>query len=111
VFASRDGGRRLDHRGEIGGQPAALVGEGPNELNVALHDGTIKQALSRLEERDAGRDEDREHDGEAGELLAAYRAEEEGDPERYRGERITDVVDQVGEERDRAGEDEDAGLD
>jgi photosystem II stability/assembly factor-like uncharacterized protein len=44
VFASRDGGRRLDHRGEIGGQPAALAAEGPNELYVALHDGTIKRS-------------------------------------------------------------------
>jgi photosystem II stability/assembly factor-like uncharacterized protein len=44
VFASRDGGRRLDHRAEIGGQPAALVAEGPNELYVALHDGTIKRS-------------------------------------------------------------------
>jgi photosystem II stability/assembly factor-like uncharacterized protein len=47
VFASRDGGRRLDHRGEIGGQPAALVAEGPNELYVALHDGTIKRSSDR----------------------------------------------------------------
>jgi hypothetical protein len=44
VFASRDGGRRLEHRGEVGGQPAALVAEGPNELYVALHDGTIKRS-------------------------------------------------------------------
>jgi hypothetical protein len=44
VFASRDGGRRLEHQGEIGGQPAALVAEGPRELYVALHDGTIKRS-------------------------------------------------------------------
>jgi hypothetical protein len=44
VFASRDGGRRLEGRGEIGGQPAALVAEGPEELYVALHDGTIKRS-------------------------------------------------------------------
>jgi hypothetical protein len=44
VFASRDGGRRLEHRGEVGGQPAALVSEGPTELYVALHDGTIKRS-------------------------------------------------------------------
>lgn len=44
VFASRDGGRRLEHRGEIGGQPAALVAEGQRELYVALHDGTIKHS-------------------------------------------------------------------
>jgi hypothetical protein len=30
--------------GEIGGQPAALVAEGPNDLYVALHDGTIKRS-------------------------------------------------------------------
>jgi hypothetical protein len=45
VFASRDGGRRLTHQGEIGGQPAALVAEGPRELYVALHDGTIKRSI------------------------------------------------------------------
>jgi hypothetical protein len=44
VFASRDGGRRLEHQGEIGGQPAALVAEGPRELYVALHDGTITRS-------------------------------------------------------------------
>jgi hypothetical protein len=44
MFASDDGGRRLEHRGRIGGQPAAIVAEGPNELYVALHDGTIKRS-------------------------------------------------------------------
>jgi hypothetical protein len=44
VFASRDGGRRLEHRGEIGGQPAALLAQSANELYVALHDGTIKRS-------------------------------------------------------------------
>jgi hypothetical protein len=44
VFASPDGGRRLEHRGEIGGSPAALLARGPAELYVALHDGTIKRS-------------------------------------------------------------------
>jgi hypothetical protein len=44
VFASQDGGRRLEQRGHIGGQPGALVAEGPNELYVALHDGTIMRS-------------------------------------------------------------------
>jgi photosystem II stability/assembly factor-like uncharacterized protein len=44
VFRSPDGGRQLDYRGEIGGQPAALVAEGAGELYVALHDGTIKRS-------------------------------------------------------------------
>ena len=45
VFASRDGGRSLEGRGEIGGQPAALLAAGPGELYVALHDGTIKRSV------------------------------------------------------------------
>jgi hypothetical protein len=44
VFRSPDGGRRLEHRGEIGGQPAALVAEGADDLYVALHDGAIKRS-------------------------------------------------------------------
>jgi hypothetical protein len=44
VFASPDGGRLLEHRGESGGQPAALLAEDANELYVALHDGTIKRS-------------------------------------------------------------------
>ena len=44
VFVSRDGGRRLEHRGEIGGQPAALLAQSAHELYAALHDGTIKRS-------------------------------------------------------------------
>lgn len=43
VFRSADAGRQLDHRGQIGGQPAALLAHGPEGLYVALHDGTIEQ--------------------------------------------------------------------
>ena len=41
---SADGGRTLTARGEIGGQPAALLAVGEDELYVALHDGTIKRS-------------------------------------------------------------------
>jgi hypothetical protein len=44
VFLSADGGSRFERRGEIGGQPAALLGQGADELFVALHDGTIKRS-------------------------------------------------------------------
>jgi hypothetical protein len=44
VFTSRDGGRSLRRLGDIGGQPAALLAQGANELYVALHDGTIKRS-------------------------------------------------------------------
>lgn len=45
VFLSANGGARFEPRGAIGGEPAALLGQGPNELYVALHDGTIKRSI------------------------------------------------------------------
>ncbi len=44
VFVSADGGRKLVSRGEIGGEPAALLAPGGEVLYVALHDGTIKRS-------------------------------------------------------------------
>lgn len=45
VFLSTDGGARFERRGEIGGEPAALLGQGADELFAALHDGTIKRSI------------------------------------------------------------------
>ena len=44
VLVSPNGGRTLMKRGEIGGEPAALLAVGTNELYAALHDGTIKRS-------------------------------------------------------------------
>jgi hypothetical protein len=44
VLVSADGGRRLDRRGKIGGEPAAFLGQETDELYVALHDGTIERS-------------------------------------------------------------------
>lgn len=44
VLVSTDGDRELDRRGNIGGEPAALLAQDPTELYVALHDGTIKRS-------------------------------------------------------------------
>lgn len=44
VFLSSNGGSRFERRGSIGGQPAAFLGQGSDELYVALHDGTIKRS-------------------------------------------------------------------
>lgn len=44
MFASDDGGRTLKRRGWSGGQPAALLAVGADELYVALHDGTVKRS-------------------------------------------------------------------
>jgi hypothetical protein len=44
VLVSADGGRTLATRGEIGGQPAALLALTRTELYAALHDGTIKRS-------------------------------------------------------------------
>lgn len=47
VLASADGGRAWTRGGEVGGQPAALLAVGEDELYVALHDGTIKRSTDR----------------------------------------------------------------
>jgi hypothetical protein len=44
VFVSTNRGRGWTARGQIGGQPAALLGRTAAELYVALHDGTIKRS-------------------------------------------------------------------
>ena len=44
ALVSTDGGRKLRQRGEIGGEPSALLARGRDELYVALHDGTIKRS-------------------------------------------------------------------
>jgi hypothetical protein len=50
--------------------------------------------------------EDGEHDGVAGPPFSASTDREERGAERYRSQRVPDVVDQVREERNRPGEDE-----
>src|SRR5438876_12275995 len=59
---------------------------------------------NRFVQRNARRDEDRKHDREPRQLLAAHAAQEEGDPERHRRQRVTEVMDQVGKQRDRMRE-------
>jgi photosystem II stability/assembly factor-like uncharacterized protein len=44
VLLSADDGATFVRRGQIGGEPAALVAEGDADLYVALHDGTIKRS-------------------------------------------------------------------
>jgi hypothetical protein len=61
----------------------------------------VDKALYRHVERDAGGDEDRENNREPRESLPANAAEKERDPERDRGQSIAEVVDQVGQQRDR----------
>ena len=70
----------------------------------------IDQAGDRLVAGDARADEDHGDDGEPGEPLAAGAAQRERDAERDRGGGVAGVVDQVGEQRDRAGGDEDQRL-
>lgn len=70
----------------------------------------LDEALNRLVQRHAGRDEDRQDDRETGDLLRAEAAQKERDPERHRRKGIAEVVDEVCEERDRAREHEDREL-
>src|SRR5437773_6723532 len=60
----------------------------------------MDEALDRLAERDEGADEDGENNRQAGETLSFAAAKEESAPERDRGERLSEVMDQIGEERD-----------
>lgn len=55
---------------------------------------------------DAGADEDRRDDCQPSPPLSDSRAQRERDPQRKRGQRITEVVDQVGEQRDAAARQE-----
>jgi hypothetical protein len=70
----------------------------------------VEEALDGLVQRHARRDENREYDRKTGELLAPEAAKEERYAERDGGQRIAEVVDQVGEQRDRVGEEEDYEL-
>src|SRR5712691_5567605 len=60
----------------------------------------MNDALGRLPQRDERADEDCEHDREAGETLSSGVAQKERKPERDRGERIPEVMDEVCQERD-----------
>src|SRR5215218_1338180 len=70
----------------------------------------VDEALDRLPERDAGAHEDGEDDKEPGNPLAACRAKEEGDSERKGGQRVAEVVDQVGEQGHASADDVDGDL-
>ena len=45
VLHSRDAGRQWVRRGQIGGEPAAVLGLEAKDVYVALHDGTIKRSV------------------------------------------------------------------
>ena len=68
------------------------------------------QPLDRLPKRNAGTEEDRCDDEVAGALLGHEGAHQEGDPQRHRRQRVSEVVDQVGKQRDAAREHEHSAL-
>jgi len=57
----------------------------------------VNEAKDRLTERHDGTDEDSHDDGDPSPPLASGASEEEGEPERDRGQRISEVVNQVGQ--------------
>jgi hypothetical protein len=84
--------------GEFVASEADHAGEG--EQPKMCERARVDEALDGLAERDEGADEDREHHRETGQPLAAQAAEEEGETEWDRGERVAEVVEQVGQQRD-----------
>ena len=71
----------------------------------------VDEPLDRRVERNAGADEDRGDDRESGEPLTACASQEERNAEGDGGQGVTEVVDQICEQRHRPGRDEDHGLD
>jgi hypothetical protein len=53
----------------------------------------VDEAIDRLTERDQRADEDREHDRNSGPAFAASTSQVEGDPQRDRCQRVSEVVD------------------
>src|SRR4051812_43458294 len=70
----------------------------------------VNQALDRLIERHARRNEDGEDDEETGELLTARAAQIKRNSERHGRQRVAEVVNQVRKERDTVRRDEDEHL-
>ena len=64
----------------------------------------------RLVRSDARADEDREYDRKACVAFRSFRAQRERDAERHRRQRVSDVMDQIRQECDAAGENEDHPL-
>src|SRR5438552_1815672 len=58
----------------------------------------VNQPLYSLDRRDAGTDEDGGHDEKPGAALGTAGPEQEGDAERHCGERVSEVVDQIGKQ-------------
>jgi hypothetical protein len=71
----------------------------------------VDEALHGFVGSDAGRHEDRHDDRETCVPFGSIRAQHERDPQRNRRQRITEVVYQVREKGDAAGQDKDQGLD
>jgi hypothetical protein len=89
---------------EVADEPG--TGQHPQVLELLR----VHKAQHRLVERYTGGDEDREDDGVAGPALATRASEEKGSTHWTRGQGITGVVDQIGEERDAIGEDKNKRL-
>ena len=66
----------------------------------------VKETVDRLIQRHTRRNEDREDDEKPGELLASRTSQIEGNSERYSGQRIAKVVNQIRQQRDAVRRDE-----
>jgi hypothetical protein len=83
---------------------------GDSEYRQVGGSGRMDETINRLHARDARADEDRGDDGQARASLRDLRAQRERDAKRHGGQRIPEVVDQVGEQGDAAAGDEHCGL-
>ena len=99
---------RTKHRGDpIAGESHRT---GKRQRQQVIGCARVQQAVNGHKAGYAGADQNRGDDEEAGEALGPFGAQQKGDTERNRGQRVAEVVDQIGEQRDAAGGDEDQHL-
>ena len=102
----------------VAGEPDQACGDEDADVGDGLG---VEQAADRLVSGDEGRQRDHRDDEDSGQVFGSSvavgvaagccaTAEGEGDPQRERGQRVGEVVDGVGEQRDRAGEQDNDGL-
>ena len=102
----------------VAGEPDQSCGDEDADVGDGFG---VEEAADRLVSGDDGRQRDHGDDEDSGQVFGSSvavgvaprcrsTAEGEGDPQRERGQRVGEVVDGVGEQRDRSGQHDDDGL-
>jgi hypothetical protein len=116
VVAVRDQRRTVESSSSLQtkhrGDPIARESDrtGQRQRGQVIGCARMQQAVNCHIAGYAGADENHGDDKQARVALSPLGAQQKGDTERNRSERVAKVVDQIGEQRDAAGRDEDQRL-